>query len=134
MAEISNSIPARDYRREEENRQIVLKIFSETDFQKNLDKLPDDYIQHNPMIADGKAGAVAFFKDLIGQYPTQRAHVARCVAEGDMVWVHAHLVRYPGDLGIALVDIFRLKDGIVVEHWDVMQPVPENSANNNTMF
>ena len=58
----------------------------------------------------------------------------RFVAEGDLVVVHSHLVRKPGDRGMAVMDIFRLENGKIVEHWDVLQEVPESPANNNTMF
>jgi predicted SnoaL-like aldol condensation-catalyzing enzyme len=60
--------------------------------------------------------------------------VKRMVAEGDMVMVHSHLIRQPGERGTAVVDIFRLENGKVVEHWDVLQEIPEHPANNNTMF
>jgi predicted SnoaL-like aldol condensation-catalyzing enzyme len=58
----------------------------------------------------------------------------RLVAEGDLVVVHSHLVRKPGDRGMTVMDIFRLENGKIVEHWDVLQEVPESPANNNTMF
>ena len=58
----------------------------------------------------------------------------RFVAEGDLVVVHSHLVRKPGDRGMAVMDIFRLENGKIVEHWDVLQEAPESPANNNTMF
>lgn len=96
--------------------------------------MADDYRQHNPTVADGKAGVVAFFAEQFRLYPNSTARVARVAADGDLVWVHAHLTRFPGDPGIALVDIFRVRDGKLVEHWDVMQEVPATSANNNTMF
>lgn len=124
----------RDYEQEEKNRQIVLKMFSASSFEENLQFITDDYKQHNPAVADGKAGVIEFFTQLGGAFPDSTTRVARCIAEGDMVWVHAHLIRYPGDRGIALVDIMKMKDGKVIEHWDVMQEVPETSINGNTMF
>jgi predicted SnoaL-like aldol condensation-catalyzing enzyme len=58
----------------------------------------------------------------------------RLVAEGDLVAVHSHLVRKPGDRGMAVMDIFRLENGKIAEHWNVLQEIPESPANNNTMF
>ena len=63
-----------------------------------------------------------------------RIDIKRLVAEGDLVVTHSHLVREPGDRGQAVVDIFRLENGKIVEHWDVLQDVPEQAANTNTMF
>ncbi len=60
--------------------------------------------------------------------------VKRVIAEGDLVVLHYHLPMTPDDLGRAVVDIFRVEDGKIVEHWDVLQDVPAQSANNNTMF
>ena len=68
------------------------------------------------------------------QSPAYRTEVKRMVAEGDLVAVHHHVRPAPGDRGRAVVDIFRLEDGRIVEHWDVVQEVPETAANDNTMF
>lgn len=119
---------------EESNRKLVLSLFAADSPETIVKFMADDYKQHNPTIPDGKAGAAAFFRDLATKYPKAKAHVYRSAADGDLVWVHAHLVLQPNDPGIALVDIFRVKDGKLVEHWDIMQPVPANPANSNSMF
>jgi predicted SnoaL-like aldol condensation-catalyzing enzyme len=92
------------------------------------------YRQHNPGAADGAEAYVAFMKWLKQTYPDFHVDTKRIIAEGDYVVLHSHSTRQPGDRGMAVVDIFRLENGKIVEHWDVVQEVPEKSANNNTMF
>jgi len=92
------------------------------------------YRQHNPMAGDGVKSFVAFITGFVNKFPQLRVALKRLVAEGDLVAVHSHFVRNPGDRGVAAMDIFRLENGRIVEHWDVLQDVPEISANANTMF
>jgi predicted SnoaL-like aldol condensation-catalyzing enzyme len=92
------------------------------------------YRQHNPGAADGAESFLGFAKRLIQTYPDFRMEPKRIIAEGNYVVLHSHLILKPGDRGMAVVDIFRLENGKIVEHWDVVQEVPETSPNNNTMF
>ena len=92
------------------------------------------YRQHNPGSADGPEPFIRVVRWLAQTYPSFRFELKRILAEGDLVITHSHLIREPGDRGMAVVDIFRLEDGRIVEHWDVVQEIPETSANNNTMF
>ena len=92
------------------------------------------YRQHNPGAADGAEAFVAFVNGFTGAFPSLRFDFRRFIAEGDLVVVHSHLVRQPGDRGMAVMDLFRIENNKIVEHWDVLQEIPESSANTNTMF
>lgn len=92
------------------------------------------YIQHNPMAATGRDAAVAFLEPFFASNPHIRYEIKRIIADGNLVAVHAHGRFAPEDRGIAVVDILRIQGCKVMEHWDVVQPVPEKSANTNGMF
>ena len=92
------------------------------------------YTQHNPRVADGPEPAIAFLSKNRADNPELRSELKRVIAEGDLVMLHTHSRRSPAERGVAIVDIFRVEGGRIVEHWDVIQPVPEAAANPNGMF
>jgi predicted SnoaL-like aldol condensation-catalyzing enzyme len=96
--------------------------------------LMGDYKQHNPDVADGKEAFVAAITGMWGAYPDFSFDVKRVIAEGDHVVIHGHVRFSKEDRGMSVADIYRVADGKVVEHWDIIQPVPETPANSNTMF
>lgn len=92
------------------------------------------YIQHNPMAATGRDAAVGFLAPFFEQHPELHYTIKRIIADGNLVAVHSHGTMGDKDRGIAVVDILRVKGCKVVEHWDVVQQVPDKAANDNSMF
>ena len=94
----------------------------------------DTYIQHTPAAEDGVEGLRNYINHFLKTFPHAKGDIRRVLADGDIVAVHAHwtgLISKNGDVGI---DVFRVKDGKLVEHWDVIQAIPDASKNGNTMF
>jgi predicted SnoaL-like aldol condensation-catalyzing enzyme len=122
----------------EANKKIVLAFYEAGLNQKDFDAaskfIGEHYVQHNPLIADGIDGFKTFVGFLKQTFPNLRGEIKRVFADGDFVILHAHGIRAPGQRGSAIIDIFRLDGGKIVEHWDVMQTIPDDAVNSNGMF
>jgi predicted SnoaL-like aldol condensation-catalyzing enzyme len=123
----------------ERNKQVAVafwkRIFEGRDPAGAVaEQVGETYTQHNPDTPDGPEAFIQSMTETLRRAPAARAEIVRVVAEGDLVVIHNHITSGPGDRGLAGFDLFRLRDGKIVEHWDARQPVPERPANSNTMF
>lgn len=111
-------------------------VFNQHKLQEASDKyIGKEYLQHNPNVADGKQAFIDAFAPFLKAHPKSKATVKRVIAEGDLVALHVHSQSDDKDRGEAVVDIFRFdKDGKIVEHWDVIQAVPEKTESGRGMF
>lgn len=123
----------------DENKKIVLDFY-EKSFIRHQPRqaaetyLIQNYIQHNPRVPNGRDAFSGFFEGYFARNPSASSIVKRVISEGDLVVIHANAKMNAQDRGKAMIDIFRVEIGLIVEHWDVIQDVPEASANGNTMF
>jgi predicted SnoaL-like aldol condensation-catalyzing enzyme len=122
----------------EANKKAVLEFYeaglNKKDFEAASKYFGPKYIQHNPGAPDGIEGFKTFVNFLKEKFPQSHSEIRRVFADGDHVILHVHAVREPGTRGRAIVDIFRLENGKIVEHWDVAQDIPEKMPHNNGMF
>jgi predicted SnoaL-like aldol condensation-catalyzing enzyme len=122
----------------EANKKAVQEFYdfaiNKKDFESARKYMGDRYKQHNPLVADGPEGLKAFIEFLKTNFPDARSEIKRVFADGDYVILHVHSIRPPNMRGRAIIEIFRLENGKIDEHWDVIQEIPEESANPNGMF
>jgi predicted SnoaL-like aldol condensation-catalyzing enzyme len=120
------------------NRQLVIDMYARVlgplDSSPLQEFFTPTYIQHNPSVVTGPEGLRGLLDRARVASPQAEHRVKRVFADGDYVIAHVHVIIHPGERGRAVVDIFRIENGKIAEHWDVAQPVPETSANTNTMF
>jgi len=122
-----------------QNKRIVIDFYEGVFLKHQVKEYADryigqQYIQHNPNVPDGKAPFVNFFTEKFQKNPQAKNEIKRAIAEGNLVVLHVHSTENEKDRGRAIIDIFRVENGKIVEHWDVIQNIPEQSKNTNTMF
>ena len=124
---------------QDQNKKVVTDFY-ELAFNKHKPTeaakkfIGDKYIQHNPFVPNGAKPFYEYFEGHFKANPESRADIKRVVADGDLVILHIHSTQNKKDLGRAVIDIFRLENGKIVEHWDVIQEVPAKTASGNSMF
>ncbi|ROM70834.1 hypothetical protein BK653_02830 [Pseudomonas brassicacearum] len=124
---------------QEKNKEVVVAFYKEAHFDGDVDGaiaryVGNTYVQHTPGAADGVEGLREYINVFLKAFPNAKGDIRRVIAEDDIVAVHAHwtgLISPNGDVG---VDIFRVKDGKLLEHWDVIAPIPDTSKNQNPMY
>lgn len=122
----------------EENKQNAIEFYKTAYLgnpKKAVEKyLGDEYIQHNPDVANGTEGFIEYFERMHREYPEKSIEFVRCIAEGDLVALHTHQI-WPGNDQYVTMDFFRFdENGKICEHWDAIQQIPKTSANENSMY
>jgi predicted SnoaL-like aldol condensation-catalyzing enzyme len=125
---------------EEKNKELVTAFYELSINQKRPTESAGKYIglpytQHNPEVPkNGPEGFIQFIEEMFKKHPDLKVVIHRAVADEKFVVLHVHLKRHESDPGIAVAEFFRVSNGKIIEHWDVMQPVPEKTASGNSMF
>ncbi|WP_373514301.1 ester cyclase [Persicitalea sp.] len=124
-----------DLKKNKKNAVAFYKMAYEGNPRKAVEVyVGDEYIQHNPVVADGPEAFIGYFECMQAEYPDKTIEFVRAIAEGDLVALHTHQI-WPGDDQYITMDFFRFDDaGKIVEHWDSIQQIPKESANENTMY
>lgn len=122
---------------ERRNLRLILEVYAQVlsplDASRVHEFFASDYVQHSPAAADGAEGLKVFLTWSRTQSKQVEFRVKRVFADGDFVIAHVHAIPHPGNRGSALVDIFRIFNGKIVEHWDVVQPIPASAPHRNGM-
>jgi len=120
----------------EDNKKLVADMYQELFGDKNIgaaDKyIIENYIQHNPLVADGREALKTALSQWFKNAPKEKIDIQHLAADGEYVYIHTRSVR--GDKTFSVIDIFRIEGDKIAEHWDVIQEVPVNAANDHPMF
>ena len=123
---------------EQKNLDLVLEMYQEVLIRMDASKvdryISPEYLQHSSLAPPGRDALKQFLQMIRRESPDARTQIKRAFVDGDHVVCHVHVVRFPGDPGLAVVDIFRVAGNMVVEHWDVLMEVPANPVNTNSLF
>lgn len=132
------SITQASSKQENKNKVLVENFWNQVFNKHNTDVIEttvsDNYVQHSPSFPDGKEAFLKGAQGFLNEFPLSQAKIDHIGADGDYVYIHNHIQLTPDDRGQAAVDIFQVKNGKILAHWDVIQDVPEKAENNNTMF
>ena len=123
----------------DDNKRLVTEFYELAINQQKPAEAARKYIelpyrQHNPEVPDGPDGFVQFISGMQKKHPKLKVVISKALADDDLVALHVHLTREPNDPGLAVAEFFRLKNGKIIEHWDVVQPVPQKTASGNSML
>jgi predicted SnoaL-like aldol condensation-catalyzing enzyme len=123
----------------DENKRLVTEFYELAINQKKPAEAARRYIelpyrQHSPEVADGPDGFIQFIGGMQKKHPELKVVISKVLGDDDLVALHVHLTREANDLGLAIAELFRLKNGKIIEHWDVVQPVPAKTVSGNSMF
>lgn len=120
------------------NKNIVTSFYNQAvnlkDYNAARVYLGKHYIQHHPLVENDKEGLKKFIQFLRTKYPNAHNEIKRVFVDDNFVILQVHSIRVPGSRGRAIFDVFKLKNGKIIEHWDAIQEIPRFSANNNSMF
>jgi predicted SnoaL-like aldol condensation-catalyzing enzyme len=130
--------PRAETAQEARNKQIAIAFYNAALNEKNWDKartyIGPRYVQHSIYMQDGPAGLEDLVRRIRKQFPDNRGEIERAFADGDIVVLYLHVTRTRQDPGWAVIEMMRLKNDKVVEHWDDLQRIPKDMADKNSMF
>jgi predicted SnoaL-like aldol condensation-catalyzing enzyme len=115
-------------------REFYEVVFNGHDIAATVKYMRPDYIQHNPGVGQGRAAFMEAFAEKFKAVPSFHLDVLRVVSQDDMVVVHLHAIGLPGKNEAMVCDIYRIEDGLLAEHWDVLMPIPEKMLGNPIYF